>query len=394
MKNQKILISGAGIAGPTLAYWLLQHGFEPVIVEHAPALRSGGYVIDFWGLGFDVAEKMGLLPNLQRTGYKVREVRMVDDSGKIVGGFGMDAMQNMMGDRYLSLLRSDLACALYGSLGNNVRTLFGDSITAIEQDAEGVNVSFANNPPERFDLVIGADGLHSTVRKLAFGPNERYENYLGYYAAAFSTQHYQPRDMDVYVIYSVPDRQVSRFTARDDRSVFFFAFRSDQKLHVDPHDMESQKNIIKAAYRRDKWECEAIMNALERTDDLYLDVVSQVRMDSWRHGRVALLGDACGAPSLLAGQGSALAMTAAYVLAGELKHADNHATAFANYESRLHPFITRKQKAAQRFARSFVPRSEFSMFIRNHVTRWMSHPFVLRLFMGTLMTDQLSLPQY
>jgi 2-polyprenyl-6-methoxyphenol hydroxylase-like FAD-dependent oxidoreductase len=135
LENPKILICGAGIAGPTLAYWLQQYGFEPTLIERAPALREGGYIIDFWGLGFDVAEKMNLLPALKNDGYEIEEVRLVNEQGKRIGGFSARAFQSMLGERYLSILRSDLAKRIYESLGGRVKTIFGDSITAIEQDA-------------------------------------------------------------------------------------------------------------------------------------------------------------------------------------------------------------------------------------------------------------------
>jgi 2-polyprenyl-6-methoxyphenol hydroxylase-like FAD-dependent oxidoreductase len=224
LENPKILICGAGIAGPTLAYWLQQYGFEPTLIERAPALREGGYIIDFWGLGFDVAEKMNLLPALKNDGYEIEEVRLVNEQGKRIGGFSARAFQSMLGERYLSILRSDLAKRIYESLGGRVKTIFGDSITAIAQDEDGVRVAFKHAAPERFDLVIGAGGLHSPVRKLVFGPEGRFEKYLGYYAASFSIDGYPRRDPRAYVSYAAPGRQVSRYSLRGDRAVFFFVF--------------------------------------------------------------------------------------------------------------------------------------------------------------------------
>src|SRR3954468_15787930 len=156
MTSRKILISGAGIAGPCLAYWLLQYGFEPVLVERAPSLRSGGYIIDFWGLGFEVADRMGLLPALRHEGYDVEEFRIVDRNGARTGGFSSRAFQAVLADRYLSVLRGDLSRLLYDSLRGHVRTVFADSIAALAQDDDGVAVTFHHAPAERFDLVIGA----------------------------------------------------------------------------------------------------------------------------------------------------------------------------------------------------------------------------------------------
>ena len=394
LNNKRILICGAGIAGPTLAYWLRHYGFEPTLIERAPALRTGGYIIDFWGLGFDVAEKMGLVPGLRREGYAIDEVRIVDGRGKRTGGFSLRTLQPTLGG-YLSILRSDLSRLIHETLQDEVRTIFGDTIRAIEQDRDGVQVSFEHAPAERFDLVIGAGGLHSPVRGLVFGPEERYEKYLGYYAASFTADGYPHLDRRAYVNYAAPGRQVSRYSLRGDRTAFFLVFASDRKLPVGTHHPPAQKSVLRETFGEDSWECPEILAALESSSDLYFDPVSQIRMERWSHGRVVLIGDACFCPSLLAGQGSALAVTAAYILAGELATAGgDYRMAFANYENVFHPFISRKQHAAERFARAFAPKSRTGIFIRNQVTRLMALPFVSKLAMGGLLSDPLILPSY
>lgn len=395
MGHSTILISGAGIAGPCLAYWLKRHGFAPVLVEEAPALRQGGYMVDFWGLGFDVADKMKLLPALRRDGYRIDEVRFVDDAGRPAGGFQVRALRRLMGDSFLSILRSDLSRRLYAALDGTVPTLFGDSIVALDQDEDGVAVSFRRAPPQRFGLVIGADGLHSPVRALSFGPEARFEKYLGYVAASFSVAAYPHTDPAAYVSYARPGRQASRYTLRDGRTVFLLVFASDRPPDFSHRDVAAQKRTLEDVYGGDGWECPQILAALERTDDLYFDVVSQIRIPHWRQGRIALVGDAAACVSLMAGQGSALAMLEAYVLAGELHRANgDHRAAFAAYEQRLQPFLAEKLRAAEDFASSFAPRTAFGLFVRNQVTRLMDWPFVLRLFAGRMLTDQMKLPDY
>lgn len=395
MRSQKILISGAGIAGPCLAYWLLRYGFEPTLVERAPGLRTGGYVIDFWGLGFDIAEKMELMPVLRRDSYEINEVRIVDALGRRTGGFSTRGLEKVLGSRFLSILRSDLSKTIFQSLGGKVRTLFGDTITAIHQDTMGVDVSFAAAPPERFDLVIGAGGLHSPVRRLAFGPLEWFERYLGYHVASFSVAGYPRRDSHAYVTYAAPGLQLSRYSLRGDRTVFLFAFASEKILRATAHDLQVQKDILQQRFHGAGWECDEVLDALEKSEELYFDSVSQVCMESWRMERIALVGDACFCPSFLAGQGSALAMIAAYILAGELAKADgDHRVAFANYEYILQSLMERKQRAAESFARSFVPRSDRAILVRNCVTRLMMYPFVMRWFLGHLLNDRLALPTY
>jgi 2-polyprenyl-6-methoxyphenol hydroxylase-like FAD-dependent oxidoreductase len=235
MKNRKVLISGAGVAGPCLAFWLLRYGCDPVAIERAPKLRAGGYIVDFWGLGFDIAEKMGLLPALQSEGYRIEELRFEDAHRHRTGGFNVCVFQHLLHNRFLSILRSDLARLLYEALEGRVRKMFGDTVVGIEPDGEAVRVSFEPAPAERFDLVIGAGGLHSPIRTLVFGPEDHYERYLGYHAASFSVANYPHRDPGAYVSYAAAGRQASRYSLRGGRTVFLLVFASDRKLRLGHH---------------------------------------------------------------------------------------------------------------------------------------------------------------
>jgi 2-polyprenyl-6-methoxyphenol hydroxylase-like FAD-dependent oxidoreductase len=181
----KIAISGAGIAGPTLAYWLWRGGHEPTLIEKAPRFRTGGYIIDFWGLGYTIAERMGLATQLQTAGYLVDEVRLVGRNGQKVGGFEADVFRRATGGKFISLPRGDLAALIYSAIDGEVETIFGDSVAAIDERATNVHVGFEGGPSRSFDLVIGAGGLHSPVRRLVFGPEASFERDLGYRVAAF-----------------------------------------------------------------------------------------------------------------------------------------------------------------------------------------------------------------
>ena len=178
MTKSPILISGIGIAGPTLAYWLRHFGFSPTLVEVATTLRTGGYVIDFWGLGYDIAERMRLLSEINRVGYHVRELRTVNDRGQRLSGFGTSVFNELTGGRFVSIARSDLSRLIFGKIENSAEFMFGDQIVSLHEEAEGVRVNFEHAGPAQVDLVIGADGLHSIVRKLVFGPQDRFENIL------------------------------------------------------------------------------------------------------------------------------------------------------------------------------------------------------------------------
>ncbi len=391
----RIVINGAGIAGPALAYWLGKAGHEVLLIEESPQLRSGGYIIDFWGIGYDIAEKMGLIPRIRELGYQVREVRYVNRHGRKSGGFSVGIFDRMTNGRFTSLRRSDLAATIFHALDDKVETIFGDSIAKIEDEGSSVRVSFDHAAPREVDLVIGADGLHSRVRQLAFGPEGKFELSLGYHVAAFEAEGYRPRDELVYVSYGVPGRQVSRFSMREDKTLFLFVFRDEYLRTKNPSSEQERKLALTSVFADVGWECPRILAAMETVTGVYFDRVSQIRMDRWTKGRTALIGDAAACVSLLAGEGTGLAMAEAYVLAGEL-HAcgGDHAAAFARYQERMMAFLKRKQESAAKFASSFAPKSAFGITFRNLVSRLLRVPFVAEFFIGRDLRDEIALPDY
>jgi 2-polyprenyl-6-methoxyphenol hydroxylase-like FAD-dependent oxidoreductase len=391
----RVAINGCGIAGPTLAYWLLRSGHEPVLIEEAPRLRSSGYVIDFWGIGYDIAEKMGLISRLKDIGYQVGQVRFVDARGRTAASFATDVFQRTTHGRFTSLRRSDLSAALFSTVEGKVETLFGDSIAAIEEQKGSVRVTFERAVPRTFDLVVGADGLHSRVRHLAFGPEEQFEMPLGYHVAAFEAKGYRPRDDLVYVSHAQPGRQISRFSMRDDRTLFLFVFDDAQLQGANPTRNAERKKELHRIFGKDGWESPHILARLDDAGEVYFDRVSQIRMETWARGRTVLLGDAAACVSLLAGEGTGLAIAEAYVLAGELARAKgDHDTAFAGYQARLMPFLQRKQDAARKFASSFVPRSALGLMVRNLAVSMFRFPFVADRLLGRDLRHDVKLPDY
>ncbi len=395
MSRKTVLISGAGICGPTLAFWLKAAGFEPTLIEHAPALRSGGYVVDFWGLGYDIAERMGLAGEIDRIGYHTREMRVVDSLGHRVTGFGTKIFREFTDGRFVTLGRSDLSRLLFEKIKGTTEIILGDEIVGLQEHADRVQVQFRHAAERRFDLVIGADGLHSNVRRLAFGPQDRFEKQLGYLVAAFEVRGYRPRDDDVYVMYNEPGRMLGRFALHDDRTLFLFVFAADVGRLPEMPDLAAQKALLSQNFGGAKWECPRILGELDRTQDLYFDDVSQIRMESWSRGRVALAGDAAFCVSLMAGQGAALAMTAAYVLAGELaKASGRHEEAFGKYEELLQAYVGSKQRAAEHSAAAFAPKTRWGLFLRNQVIKAFAIPGLARLVFGRGIIDTLQLPDY
>jgi 2-polyprenyl-6-methoxyphenol hydroxylase-like FAD-dependent oxidoreductase len=389
----RIAISGAGIAGPTLAHWLLRSGHVPTLVECAPAFRTGGYVIDFWGSGYEVIRRMGLEQAVLDAGYPVRALRSVGRDGEVLASLHTEGFRELAGGGFTSIPRGDLAAIVHASLGDRAETIFGDSIAALEQHGGGVRVVLDRGGERDFDLVIGADGLHSGVRRLVFGPEADYENRLGCHVAACVVEGYRPRDELVYVTHNVPDRQVGRFALRGDRTLFLFVFRSREQAIAD--DTDVHKAILRREFADAGWECPRILAAVDAADALYFDVVSQIRMPRWSQGRVALVGDAAACVSLLAGEGTGLAMTEACVLAGELARANgDHRVAFARYETLLRPLIAGKQRAATHFVSFFATRTRLGLWLRNQAMRAMNLGPVFRRLAGRSLRDDFDLPDY
>jgi 2-polyprenyl-6-methoxyphenol hydroxylase-like FAD-dependent oxidoreductase len=336
---------------------------------------------------------MGLLVDINRIGYRVREVRIVGDRGERVTGFGTNVFQQLAGGRFVTLGRSDLSRLLLKKIEGMTEVIFGDTIVDLRERSDCVQVKFKNTGERRFDLVIGADGLHSDVRRLVFGPQAQFEKPLDHAVAAFEVLGYRPRDEDVYVMYGQPELMLGRFTLHDDRTLFLFVFAVDNGSL--PTTLDLQKAMLRKRYGAGKWECRRILDELDRTDELYFDRVSQIRMESWSRGRVALVGDAAFCVSLLAGQGSALAMTAAYVLAGELAEAgDRYDAAFKKYEQLLRPYVEIKQRGAERFAAAFAPRTRWGLLFRNLVVKAFAIPGLARFTFGRDIIDTLQLPDY
>ena len=392
MGRLRILICGAGIAGPALAHWLLPAGCETTLLERAPAFRNSGYMIDIWGVGYEILERYGLLEAARQRGYLFDRLQFVNARGAEVAAVGGEVFRRALGGRFFSLPRGDLAEVLYESLQGRAEVLYGTSVAALHPHAAGVEVELSSGARRGFDAVVGADGLHSRVRELAFGAQPDCLKYLGYVAASFVAEGYPHRDEGVYVSLARPGRQLSRYAMRGGRSAFLFVFADPQARGAGAHDRAAQNALLRERFAHDGWETAQILERLEAADELYFDSVSQVRLPRWTDAgaRVALLGDAAYSPSLLAGAGAAFAMLGAYVMAAELRRcAGEVAPAFAGYEQRLRPFMHEQQRAAARFAGSFAPRTALGLQLRNRVLGLMNLPAVgpwlaRRMFGGTL----------
>lgn len=389
----RVLLCGAGIAGATLAWWLVRDGHVVTVVEKAPEFRSGGYVVDFWGAGYDIVTRMGLGEAVERQGYRVQDLRAVDDEGRQVAGFPVEVFRKPLHGRFITVPRSALAAVIWEAVETRVESLFGNTVVSLEQTTDAVQVTFEHGGAGVFDLVVGTDGLHSRMRELAFGPQARFERYLGVKVAAFEVEGYRPRDELTYVLHTHVGRQIGRFSLRDDRTLFLFTF-ADVSPEL-PQDLEAQKAFVRAHFQGDGWETPAILRALDSTDRLYLDRVSQIRMPTWTEGRVTLVGDAAACPSLLAGEGSGLAITAACVLAGELRQAGGDVQrATTAYQARCYPFVLSKQEAALGFASFFAPRSKWALWMQHLMMNLMRVPWIGGPLVARSFSDDIALDEY
>ena len=293
----KILISGAGIAGCCLAWWLQRSGHSVTIVEHAPEARGGGYVIDFWGLGYDVAEKMGLLDELRRHDLDVHDFEIVDRSGRKISGFNQDALKDLTRGRIMSLPRSVVALSLYQAIRDRVPVRFGDSIVGVFEVDGGVDVRFDKAPSEKFDLVVGADGLHSAVRRNVFGNNPNFERFLGYCVAASSANGYAHRDPHTYVTYGEPGRQIWRITLQEDLTVFLLVFAADQNV-APLHDPQKQKEVLSRLYAQSGWESQEVLDAMRSFASSF---VPKTALGLWGRNTLINVANALGLARLLFG---------------------------------------------------------------------------------------------
>ncbi|HEY7339718.1 MAG TPA: FAD-dependent monooxygenase [Ktedonobacterales bacterium] len=381
--DRNILISGASVAGPALAYWLRRYGFNVTIVERASAPRSGGQAIDLRGTARTVVERMGVLEEIKRAHTGTHGMSVVNSAGKRLVSMGSDTMNGSGGlIAEIEILRGDLVRIFHEATRNDVEYLFDDSITSIRQDDAGAHVTSERGAPRTFDLVIGADGLHSNVRRLVFGDEAQFTRDMGCYVAIFSAPNaYRLDGWELFYRMPgsrrAPGKSVGLYPVRDNtevRAMFYFAMPHQ---HVDRHDSARQKRILAETFASEGWEIPQLLDAMWTAPEFYFDQIAQVRMERWSSGRVALLGDAAYCPTPMSGMGTSLALVGAYVLAGELATAgDEYPAAFARYQRELGEAVRQAQKFADGAQGFLLSKSHLQAWMVNHVMRMMEHwPF-------------------
>lgn len=354
VSGNRVLIAGASIAGPALAHWLRRYGAEVAVVERAPELRPGGQAVDARGVTKEVIRRMGLDAQVRAARTRTAGAYTVDVDGKVLETF---RAEDDGGDGFISeieILRGDLSTVLYDDTRDGVEYIFDDRIAELTQDTDGVDVVFASGDRRRFDLVIGADGLHSSLRALVFGPRERFIRHLGHVLAFYTV----PNEfgLDGWLI-DYQDQASGRSAGLRPipdatHAMAMFSFPAAD-LDVDYRDVEAQKRLLREQMADLGWLTPRILAHVDDTPDFYLDQVAQVVMDRWSSGRVGLLGDAAFSSSPMSGQGTGLALIGAYLLAGELAAANwDPEAGFAAYEARMRPFVEANQEIGRVHART------------------------------------------
>ncbi|MGY2125837.1 FAD-dependent monooxygenase [Nocardia gipuzkoensis] len=352
MSGIRVLVAGASIAGPALAHWLRRRGAEVTVVERAPELRPGGQAVDARGVAKEVIRRMGLDAAVRAACTDTAGAYTVDVEGNVLETYRAD---DNGGDGYISeieILRGDLSRVLYDDTRDGVEYIFGDRIAELTQDADGVDVAFAGGDRRRFDLVVGADGLHSALRAMVFGPRERFVRHLGLVLAFYSVPN--EFELDRWLIdYQESGRSAGLRPIPDaTRAMAMFSFPAAD-LEVDYRDVAAQKRLLRERMAGMGWLTPRILTHLDDTPDFYLDQVAQVVMDRWSNGRVGLLGDAAFSSSPMSGAGTGLALVGAYLLAGELAAARwDPEAGFAGYERRMRSFVEANQEIGRLHVRS------------------------------------------
>jgi 2-polyprenyl-6-methoxyphenol hydroxylase-like FAD-dependent oxidoreductase len=393
--EKDVLISGAGIAGPALAYWLVRAGYRPTIVERAPEPRPGGQTVDLRGAGRTVVERMGLLPAVRAVTVEERGVAYVDTTGRWLGQMSAEAFGGEGVVAEIEVLRGDLAQVLLDAADDGVEYLFDDAITAIEQDGDGVTVRFQRAAERRFGLVVGADGLHSVVRAFAFGPEERFVSPLGC-VTAFATVPDRYALDGWFHMYNAPGTMLALRPDRTPGQVKALLALRTPPAGVHRREPTAQRALLTRTFSGTGWVADQVVADLRDSTDLVVEELGQVRMDSWSTGRVVLLGDAAWCPSPLSGLGTSTALVGAYVLAGELaRSGGDHRAAFAAYEDVMRPYIAQAQELPPGGVNGFVPSSRLSIALRVHAIRWMTR-WPLRNLMAAQFgkADAITLPDY
>jgi 2-polyprenyl-6-methoxyphenol hydroxylase-like FAD-dependent oxidoreductase len=353
----RVLVSGASIAGPVLAYWLSRRGFDVTVVERAPALRkTGGHAVDLFRPAMDISEHMGVIDRVLEHATGTKRLLIYRSGAPRPADIDYVKLLGAVSDRHVEIMRDDLSEIYYEAGRNDIEYLFSDEVTAITDEGD---VTFAHTSPRRYDVVVGADGLHSGVRRLVFGDEEAGRtDFLGAFLSVVSVPKTLARDGESTGFVDA-DRLAMIYTADhldDARAVFMF--RPVVPVQYDHRDVVAQKTLLHNRFAGLAPEVDRWLDELDRTPAFYFDAITQLRLTTWSRGRVTLVGDAGYCPGPAVGGSTSLAVLGAYVLAGEMERAGgDYAAAFAAYERVMSEPVIASRVLARTMAKSILPAS-------------------------------------
>ena len=361
MSRLSVLISGAGIAGSALAYWVARFGHSATVVERSESLRSSGAPVDVRRPAMPIVERMNIVPRLREASTVVSGWTLLDEAGERSAHVDLGTLWRLRNE--IELPRGDLSTILYEASRDCAEFLFGDSITSLTQDAGGVEVDFERARPRRFDVVIGADGLHSRVRRLVFGPETEFVRHAGLYVAGLPLPQSVDPGRDIIML-NAPGKTVGVHPSRD-RPLALLIFWHPEIPDFDAWETKQHQRILEATFGNLGWRIPEILAAARASRELWFDAVSMVELANWARGRVALLGDASSCASLF-GDGSSLAIAGAYTLAAALAdHPTDHEAAFVRYQTVHGKLVGPRLRALSLVAAFLVPRTRIGISIRN-----------------------------
>lgn len=339
---KKVLVVGAGVAGLAVCYWLKAFGFSPTLIEKSNTLRKGGYGVDIFGIAVGITKKMGIYEKIVAMRTQIERGFYVNADGHTL----VEAQGEKFGFRHgeeVEILREDLIQILKQAI-TEIPCHFNQYIKSIKQDDKRVEVTFNNNKTENYDLVIGADGVHSTTREMVFSTEEYERVDFGCYSAIYSLPNYLKLERSEIAF----DSNQKFISVSSDKNpavaLASFMFRSNRGVE-NIRNEKDQKNFFKDAFVDLGWETNKLLQYMQESNDFYFDVAIQIKMKSWTKGRVALVGDSAFCSTALSGQGTTTALVGAYVLVGELKAAiGNYHVAFERYNNLLRPYVEANQE--------------------------------------------------
>lgn len=372
-RNSRILVSGAGVAGLTCAAWLGRGGFKPLVIEKAPSIRADGYIISLSHASYHYARELGVLEQIRARNSGIARSSYHDRHGRAM--LELDYADLFAGIDVVQIMRDDLQTILHEAAREVADIRLGTTITALEEHGDETAVTFSDGTAAMFDVVIGADGLHSNTRSLAWPESAVTRHYLGLHSSAYRL----PNTLGLarrFENHMERNRYMCVYTTRDGDLACVFIWQCAERT---PPPAAARAQALNRSYDGAPVLVRQVLDEFPGTGSVYMDPLIQIELGSWSRGNTVLLGDAAHCLTLLSGQGASSAFWGACALADALCERER-ADAFAHYERTLKPVTTQLQPATRRAARWYVPQTPLRYFVRDAAMRYLPNAFYQRYF--------------